>query len=335
MRTPAEDGNIEQMNSSSSLMIRFDGPELLTHEMDVTLLAPSLLAFGELCKEANFVLNGKRATIKVLLSADVKANCVTVELAVVQSLWETASALVKQENAATALQILEWLGYITGGGGVTWTVIKFLLWKKNRKEESVQNQGNTVIVQVHGDNNNVTIPKEVYVLAKDVKIVENIKTVVHPVAEEHGITDATFIHNKKPQLKIDTDTARQLREIIGDADTVEPQTFTAHAVVHGVTFDAKSKSWRFKLNNRVEKVDISETTIAVDSMARGGVSVGDTYKAKIEMVERQTASGAYVTDFKIKEVVAFIPGHPERQVPLFTPPSQESDTGGTEHKPIS
>src|SRR6516225_8706591 len=117
MREPSSHGKMANSMSQSSLMIKFDGPELRAHEMDVTLLAPSLLAFGELCKEANHVLNGEKAKVKVLLSADVKANCVTVHLSVVQSLWDTVTALVQQPNVATAKDILEWLGYI--GGGVT------------------------------------------------------------------------------------------------------------------------------------------------------------------------------------------------------------------------
>src|SRR5256885_68195 len=100
------------MNSEATLQLRFDGPELQAHEMDVTILAPSLMAFGELCKEANRVLNGDQARVKVLLKADVAANCVTIELAVNQTLWESARALVQGETVATAKTILEWIGII-------------------------------------------------------------------------------------------------------------------------------------------------------------------------------------------------------------------------------
>ena len=71
------------MNSTANLQLRFDGPELQAHEMDVTLLAPSLLAFGEMCEQANRILNGNEVKVTVLLKADVKANCVTIDLSII------------------------------------------------------------------------------------------------------------------------------------------------------------------------------------------------------------------------------------------------------------
>src|SRR5437773_2304382 len=101
------------MNSTANLQWRFDGPELQAHEMDVTLLGPSLLAFGEMCQEANRVLNGNESKVKVLLKADVKANCVTIDLSVVQTLWDSARALVKGENIATAKTYWSGLGLLS------------------------------------------------------------------------------------------------------------------------------------------------------------------------------------------------------------------------------
>jgi hypothetical protein len=302
------------MSSTANLQLRFDGPELQAHEMDITLLAPSLMAFGEMCQEANRVLNGNETKVKVLLKADVKANCVTIDFSIVQTLWDSAKALVQGENAVTAKTMLEWLGILIGGKGV-WTLVKFLLWGKGRKVTEIQRSGdgNTVIVRVEGDNNTVTIPEQVYRLSKDVKVVENLKTLASPVSENNGIEEAVFIHEKKPQLKIDEETAKALRDVHADSDETEPQTFTAHIVIYGPILDLKAKKWKFKLANKVENIDISETHIAEDAFRRGGISVGDTYKVKLEMIERKTSGGAFVAEYKVKEVLGFIPGSGARQ----------------------
>jgi hypothetical protein len=307
----------------SVLLIKFDGPQLKSHQMDVTLLAPSLLAFGELCKQANFVLNGGNAKVTVLLSADVEARCVTLQLSVVQMAWDAAAALLPQLNVENAKHILEFLGFIkTIGGGL----IPYLWWKGNRKEKSAETNtsanGNTVNISVVGDNNiiiNKIIPESVHKLSKDAKIVENIKTMTNPVSEAYGITEQSFIYKNQRQLTIDAASARSLREAATETDTVEPQIVTAHIVLHALTLDTRSKKWKFKFNNRVEIIDIGDSTIAADTMARGGVSVGDTYKVRLEMIERKNPKGEYVTHYKVKEVLEFTPGHRAEQSQLFPP----------------
>jgi hypothetical protein len=310
----------------SLLMIKFDGPQLRSHQMDVTLLAPSLLAFGELCKQANFVLNGEKAKVTVLLSADVDASCVTLQLSVVQLAWDAAAALLPQLNVENAKHILEFLGFIKTIGG---SLIPYLLWKGNRKEKSAETKtsvnGNTVEIHVEGNNNTViVVPEQVHKLSQDPKVVDSIKTMTNPVSESYGITEQSFIYENKPQLTIDAASARSLREATTDTDIVEPQIVTAHIVVHNCTLATKPKKWKFKFNNRVEIIDIGESTIAADVMARGGVSVGDTYKVRLEMIERKNPKGEYVTHYKVKEVLEFIPGHRAEQSQLF-PPAEDSE----------
>jgi len=306
--------------SQAELQLRFDGPDLKAHAMDVSLLGPSLIAFGELCVEANSILNGSNAKVRVLVKADVKANCITIDLQLLQTVWQQAVGLIANPNIVTAKEILEWIGIIGGGGTVAvgsirgaMLLIEFLKWKKDRKEKSADvehtQSGNLITVQVEGDGNNIVVVSEpVYKLSKSVKIVESIKTMAQPVSQETGIDDAVFIHDKKEYLKIDKELAGQLKNVHADADNVEPQTFTAHIVIYGPTLDSKSKHWKFKLNNKVENLDISETKIAEEAMARGGVWVGDTYKVKVEMIERMTRKGEYKTEFKVKQVLEFIPG---------------------------
>ena len=133
------------------------------------------------------------------------------------------------------------------------------------------------------------------------------------MSEKNGIEEAVFIHNKKNQLKIDQETAKALRDVHADSDEAEPQSFTAHIVIYGPILDPKAKKWKFKLANKVGIIDISETSIAADVLQRGGITIGDTYKVKLEMIERKTPTGAFVAEYKVKEVLAFIPGSGARQ----------------------
>ena len=321
--------------SNAKLQLRFDGPALKSHTIDVTLLGPSLLAFGELCNEANHVLNGGETKIKVLLHADVKANCITIDLEVVQNLWQAATSLIQSQNVHDAKEILEWIGilkeagkYVAGAGLIGGGLIGFLRWKKNRKiigtEIKQTDHGNIVVLKIEGDNNNVTfsntVSEPVFNLSKSVKVVEAVKTLTIPVSETNGIDEATFIHKGKDELKIDKDCAAELQKAYADSEESAPQTFTAHIVVYSPVLDKKGKKWKFKFNDRVEPIDISETKIVEEAQKRGKVVWGDTYKVKLEMQEHKTRAGDFKIDYKVKEIIEFRPGdeHTQTVFPITT-----------------
>jgi hypothetical protein len=310
-----------------NVQLRFDGPDLRAHSMDATILGPALLALGELCEGANQVLNGDRARVRVMVKADIKANCVTVDFNVVQTAWQSVQSLLGSSNVATAKQILEWIGIVGTAAGTGYSLFKFLRWKQDKKESQIQiNQGangNTVVINIEGDNNSVTIPEEVYRLSKNVQVVDSVKTITAPVANEIGIDEVAFLHNSKVALKIGKPEAEEIQKARADSEENPPQFFTAHIVVHAPVLDPKSKNWKFKLNGRIETINIEKTKIAEQSMERGGVNVGDTYKVKIKMVERKTKSGEFKTDFSVEDVLEFYPGTRLKQAPLIVEPEGE------------
>jgi hypothetical protein len=67
------------------------------------------------------------------------------------------------------------------------------------------------------------------------------------------------------------------------------------------------------MGDLITGIDISETSIAQDALKRGGAGVNDTYKVQIEMTERETPSGGYRMDYKVKKVHEFIPGQKSSQ----------------------
>jgi hypothetical protein len=308
--------------SHENIQLRFDGPELRGHEMDVSLLGPSLVGLGNLCTEANRILNRDDAKVRVLIKADVKANCVTLDLSVVQNLISQAHALISNTNIVTAKEILEWIGILSGGCAGVLKLIPYLKWRKNNKDVPLtvtqkDSSGNILIIQVQGSNNTIEVPKPVYDMAQSPKMVESVRQLASPVSEETGIDEAVFIHEKKEHLKIDKPLAKELSEISVDPENSEAQFFKAHIVVHKPTLDTTSKHWAFKMNGRIENIDISATKIASDVITRGKVCVGDTYYAKIQFIERRTKQGTFVTDYKIVEVLEFKPGERHVQDEMF------------------
>ena len=307
--------------SNANLQLRFAGPELREHEMDVMLLGPSLFAFGEMCQEANRILNGEDIKLRVKLSADVKANCVTIQLAVEQSLWEMAKALVHVTSGASAHDILTYLGIFTTAAGTAGaSLFKYLLWKKDQKkpttETKVIGDNGAIIFHIVGDNNTITIPESIRKLADSPKVVESLKAVAVPVSEDNGIESAVFLEGKKRHLEIDQPTAKALQDTASDSPDLHAQVITAHVILYSPVMDEQSKKWKFKLNGKVESIDISETAIAQDALKRGHYNLGDTYKLKLELKERRTPKG-FVMDYKAKDVLEFFPGQTSHQQRMF------------------
>ncbi len=87
--------------------IRYDGPALADHEMDVQDLAPALLAMAEIVQIANRKFNGDAVSIRVMVDADVEQQCFQLDLSLVQSIFDHAAVLIGHKDVATAKDIAE------------------------------------------------------------------------------------------------------------------------------------------------------------------------------------------------------------------------------------
>lgn len=192
--------------------IRFDGPALVGHEMDVQDLAPALIALAELIQLANRKFNGDVANIKVLVDADAKQKCFQLDLSLVQSFFDQAATFLGQKDIVTAKEIGEWLGLIGPGGGTLFGVYKFFSRTKPGKGDVVFTAGDvagTTIITIIGNGNSITVPDQVALLASDPEIARRVKNVVRPL-ERTGYEDLTFLHNDQAITSIDKFEAAEI-----------------------------------------------------------------------------------------------------------------------------
>lgn len=166
--------------------IRYDGPALADHLMDVQDLAPALLALGDIIQIANRKFNGDNADIRVLVNADVEQRCFQIDLSLVQSVLEQAKGFFARDDIATAKEIAEWIGIIGSGTvGTGFGLFKLVKWLATRpKVEGTQLQVTTeggVTTLIDGDHNQVTVNHHVYLLASDAAVVDRVKRVVAPL----------------------------------------------------------------------------------------------------------------------------------------------------------
>ena len=123
--------------SKVTFQLRYDGPALSEHGMDVADLASALLALGELIKRANATFNGEAARVNLVVQSDFEHKCFQINLELIQSILSSIGSLLTDEHALKNAQtIASWLGLI-GLPPTVFGLFKYLARRKGNEIESV------------------------------------------------------------------------------------------------------------------------------------------------------------------------------------------------------
>ncbi|EIG55843.1 hypothetical protein Bra1253DRAFT_00444 [Bradyrhizobium sp. WSM1253] len=312
--------------SKVAFQLRYDGPALSEHGMDIADLAPALLALGELIKRANFAVNGDASKVNLIVQSDFEHKCFQVNLELVQSILSTIGSFLTDEHALKNAQtIAGWLGLI----GVPTTAVglfAYLVQRKGKEVESItplsvdqttistSDSHGTVAVKFKGDGdgNTVIVNHNVYLLGEDPTVRDYAAKVVSPLKRQ-GIDTLQFnpqapekgVLITKPDADAIISGRAQLKE--AEEESFDPQPIVAHLQVSRADFEPNAHVWRFRYGDKTISADISETEIADQVRARGILGLADTWRVRMLVTEKRTAGGNYKNDYKIAEVLEFIP----------------------------
>jgi hypothetical protein len=177
-------------------VIRYDGPALAGHEIDVQELAPALLALAEMIQLTNRRFNGDAANMRVTVKADLEQKCFQLHVHIFQSLLQHAQHMFGTTEYKTAKEIAEFLDLIFPVGPAAGVFALWRWWAKRSQEESAQTAlvteqhgGNTTLIS--GDGNTITVNNNVFQLANDPEIANLGKKVMRPL-EQPGYDTLTF-----------------------------------------------------------------------------------------------------------------------------------------------
>ncbi|GJE45611.1 hypothetical protein AEGHOMDF_4811 [Methylobacterium soli] len=181
--------------SRQEFSVAYDGPTRADdHSIDVRNLAPALMAFGKLLREANTEFNGKKSTTKVLVVSDFEHKCFNINFKLVVGLYEQAKLLLGIDQVKTAKEVLECIGLLKGplaGGGVVAaggiSFIKYLQWRKGRdviEEKTDTSRSGTVKVTIKGDGNSVYLTPEIYNLSKNARALRATQDAFLPLGQD-------------------------------------------------------------------------------------------------------------------------------------------------------
>lgn len=236
-------------------IIKFDGPALAGHAMDVAHLAPALLALSEVVKTANKRANGDRAGVRVLVSADLDQHCFELNIDLVLTIWEQAKMLVSHEEIKSAKDIAEWLGLIAAPPTGLFLLIKHLKGKKVASVAAIRvGDGKDLVeIRVEGEGEPILVAQAVYELYADVATRAKAVAVMAPLREpgydtlEFYNSNGVFVHIEEDDVP--AEDGRDLPEVV--PQNVNRSVIRAGVKIRKPAYEGRSK-WTVMYKRAVE-----------------------------------------------------------------------------------
>ncbi len=134
------------MTAKVHFSIKYDGPALASHQMDVRELAPALIALSELLENSNKAAFPDSDEVRVNVQGNFKGGSFGVDLIALQTMAQQIVSLLSGTEATAASNLFGILGGLglLGGGGV----IGLVKWLKGRKPSSIRTEGDKVIFEL-------------------------------------------------------------------------------------------------------------------------------------------------------------------------------------------
>ncbi len=135
------------MSTSIHFSIKYDGPALASHQMDVRELAPALMALSSLLEEANREIYPDGDEVRVQVKGSFKGGSFGVDLIALQSIKDQIVSLLTGPEASAVSNLFGILGGVGLVGGAYAGLIQLIKWLNGRKPTSVTQMGDHLIVE--------------------------------------------------------------------------------------------------------------------------------------------------------------------------------------------
>lgn len=295
--------------SRATLKVAFDGPAIHDGTMDVRDLAPALLAIGQLCEEANRVLNGDRIQATVLVRSDFRRGSFEVNLDLVQSLVSQVRSFLAGEDATAAANLLAILG---AGSTSVAGLFKVIKWLRGRRPNKliVLDSGN---VRMEIDGSSLETTREVVELYRDLAVRKAAAAVTKPL-EKAGIDVIEFSADSTDLAEtITRDDAPSFMAPDPEEEQIVREECRAAYTIVSVSFKDGNK-WRLHDGQNTINVTMADDDFLNKVNANEVVfAKGDILVCRVLMEQWRTTDGLR-TEYTVLEVVRHHSA--ARQLPL-------------------
>lgn len=192
------------MTATAEFSIKYDGPALASHQMDVRELAPALLALSTLLEEANRVVYPESPPVRVNVRGSFQSGSFKIDLSVLQTVREQLVAILTGPDATAAANLFGIIGGIgLVGGAAAGGLIGLIKFLKGRKPTSIRFENDQAIFEIIVDERTeVFVTDLVATRLYQSKIVrQSLARVVKPL-EQAGVDVFMAGHNDHIEVTV-------------------------------------------------------------------------------------------------------------------------------------
>jgi hypothetical protein len=232
------------MSATVHFSIKYDGPALVSHQMDVRELAPALIALSALLEEANRALYPDSAEVRVSVNGSFKGGCFEVDLVALQSIKDQIVSIFsgpESSAAANLLAILGAIGILRSGG-----LIGLIKWLRGRKPSTIRIQGDKTVFELKLDETIETFEVDLATgkLYQSRIVRQSLARVIKPL-ETDGIDVFASGQEGETQAVVTKDEAEFFAVAASGADVVSDATSEGVLLqIESAVFKDGNK-WRF------------------------------------------------------------------------------------------
>lgn len=286
------------MTNPVKFSIKYDGPALVTHEMDVRELAPALLALSDMIKAANHVLYGEKSDVQINVHGTFKGGSFGIDLSAVRTVYETITSLLAGQGptaVANLTAILQAVGFIGSATGLIGLIKKL----RGRKPSRIEYKDNQTVLTITEKSfqEQIIVDLETGKLWQDRVVRQSLYQVIKPLTQE-GIDVFATGQKNIPEMVITKD---ECDWFAFDDTPIELNSNIIEQVclIESVTFKDDNK---WKLNNGSTFYALMEDEEFLNAINKGDIRFGkgDRLRVSMKIIQSDKANRIETTYHIIK-----------------------------------
>lgn len=298
------------MSATAHFSIKYDGPALVAHQMDVRELAPALMALASLLEEANREAYPDGNEVRVQVKGTFKGGSFGVDLIALQSIKDQLVSLLNGPESTAAATLFGILGGVGLVKGVYAGLIQLIKWLNGRKPSSITRVDDHEVVEIRTDDTVETLEIDLIAgkLYRSRQVRQSLAKVLKPL-ERDGIDVFAAGRHGKSETVIEKCDLPAFTDAAQEADVASDNTMLRILVqVESAVFRDGNK-WRVSdgsttFHAAMEDVDfIARVDAGLERFGKGDVLIVDMRRVQL------------ITDNGLKSEWSIIKVH-EHRAPL-------------------